>query len=303
MLFTTLLGNDPSTSIAARLVGLELPPSYAAGFPGPSHGVDGWRRLTGVYERPLLLNMIKPCTGYPASVGARFVREVALGGVDLVKDDELLADPAFAPVADRAAAYRSALEDVAEETGHRARYVANVTTRLATLVDTAVAALAAGADAIMVNVFAVGLDGLAMLAEASLGVPILAHTAGVETLTGGRRAGFGQAVLLGDLVRLAGADAILLSTPYASRPLDRALYGAIVERMRRPAGPVLPAMPMVGGGLTANHVAALVRDLGPDALLAVGGAIQGHPEGAAAGARAVRAAIDAAVAGPAASVR
>ena len=303
MLFTTLLGNDPSTSIAARLVALDLPASYAAGFPGPRCGPEGWRRLTGVRDRPLLLNMIKPCTGYPPSVGAGFVREVALGGVDLVKDDELLGDPDFAPVAARAAAYRSALDDVADETGHRARYVANVTTRIGDLVATAEGAIAAGADAIMVNVFAVGLDGLAMLAETSLGVPILAHTAGVETLTGARRAGFGQAVLLGDLVRLAGADAILLSTPYASRPLDRAVYGAVVERMRRPADPLRPAMPTVGGGLTADHVGPLVRDLGADALLAVGGAIQGHPEGATAGARAIRAAIDGAVAGSQAAVR
>jgi 2,3-diketo-5-methylthiopentyl-1-phosphate enolase len=53
---------------------------------------------------------------------------------------------------------------------------------------------------------------------------------------------------------------------------------------------------MPGGGITADHVAPIVDALGTDVIIAVGGAIQGHPEGAAAGGRAVRAAIDAAVA-------
>lgn len=295
MLFTTLLGNDPSTSIPARLVALDLPVSFTAGFPGPQHGIAGWRALTGVHGRPLLLNMIKPCTGYPPAVGAGFVREVALGGVDLIKDDELLADPGFAPVAQRAATYRAALDEVARDTGHRARYVANVTTRPGRLVATARAALDAGADALMVNVLAVGLDALAELAEASIGAPILAHSAGVETMTGARRAGFGQAVLLGDLVRLAGADAILISTPHATRPLDPEVFRSIVDRMRRPSPELRASLPMVGGGLTADHVAPIVRDLGTDVMFAVGGAIQGHPAGATAGARAVRSAIEAVV--------
>lgn len=291
MLFTTLVGNDPSTSIAARLIDIELPSSYLAGFPGPAHGIDGWRRLTGVMGRPLLLNMIKPNTGFGPEVGARLAAEVAAGGVDLVKDDELLADPSFNRVVERAAAYAGALDRVAAETGHRARYIANVTTRAERLIATARAALDAGADAVMVNALAVGLDAVAQLAEARLGVPVFGHTAGVETMTGGRHSGFGHAVLLGRLLRLAGADAILMSTPYASRPLDRAVYEATVTRMRDTWAGVRDVMPIVGGGLTGAHVPALVADLGADAIIGVGGAIQGHPEGATVGARAIRTAI------------
>jgi 2,3-diketo-5-methylthiopentyl-1-phosphate enolase len=61
-------------------------------------------------------------------------------------------------------------------------------------------------------------------------------------------------------------------------------------------GRVLAALPMPGGGITAAHVEPIVDALGLDVIIAVGGAIQGHPDGPAAGGRAVRAAIDAAVA-------
>jgi 2,3-diketo-5-methylthiopentyl-1-phosphate enolase len=50
-------------------------------------------------------------------------------------------------------------------------------------------------------------------------------------------------------------------------------------------------MPMPGGGITAEHVEPIVAALGLDVIVAVGGAIQGHPDGAAAGGRAIQQAI------------
>ena len=43
MLWTTLLGNDPSTGITAQLVDLELPGEIIAAFGGPRVGIAGWR--------------------------------------------------------------------------------------------------------------------------------------------------------------------------------------------------------------------------------------------------------------------
>lgn len=301
MLLTTLVGNDPSTSLTARLVDVELPGTFQAAFPGPQCGVAGWRRLAGVWHRPMLLNMIKPCTGYSPRAGADLVEQSARGGADLIKDDELLGDASFNRVAERSRVYRERLEQVARETGHRARYIANVTTRSLRLLDTARAAVDGGADALMVNALVLGPDALQSLAESGLGVPILAHTAAAEVFTGAYGTGIGQAVLFGKLLRLAGADAVLTSTPLGRRAAPRAVYDTTIEWLREPRGTLLPAMPMVAGGVTAAMIPALLRGAGIDVILGVGGAIQGHPEGAEAGARAIRMAIDEAVAagGPA----
>jgi 2,3-diketo-5-methylthiopentyl-1-phosphate enolase len=292
MLLTTLVGNDPSTSLTARLVDVDLPADFQAAFPGPQLGIDGWRRLTGVWHRPLLLNMIKPCTGYSPKAGAALLEQVARGGADLIKDDELLADAPFNRVAERSRVYRERLERVDGETGHRARYVANVTNRGERLRDTARAAVDGGADAVMVNALAVGLDAVQSLAESRLGVPILAHTATAEVLTGGSGTGIGQAVLFGKLLRLAGADAVLTSTPFAQRPLSRPVYEATLRWLVEPRGALGPAMPLLAGGVTAAMIEPLIRHAGIDVMVGVGGAIQGHPDGAEAGARAIRAAID-----------
>jgi 2,3-diketo-5-methylthiopentyl-1-phosphate enolase len=296
MLLTTLVGNDPSTSLSVRLVDLDLPETFAAAFPGPQAGIEGWRRTTGVRDRPLLLNMIKPCTGYSPSVGADLLEQPARGGADLIKDDELLADAPFNRVAERCRVYRERLERVARETGHRARYIANVTDRSCRLVDTARAAVDGGADALMVNALAVGLDPFQTLVEARLGLPILVHTATSDVITGAVSSGIGQALLFGKLLRWAGADSVFTTTPYARRPPSRAVYEKTLAWMFETSGTHLPTMPMLAGGVTAAMIGPLIRESGIDVILGVGGAIQGHPDGAEAGTRAIRARIDEAMA-------
>lgn len=291
MLLTTAIGNDPSTSIAMRVVGLDVPARFLDAFPGPRFGVDGWRALTGVRDRPLLLNMIKPCTGFPPDVGAGFAAESARGGVDLIKDDELMADPSFSRVAARTRAYVAAIDAVARSTGRATRYVAHVTTTPRRLTATARTAVDAGAGAVMVTPLTLGLDALAELAETAA-VPILAHVAGIEMWTGATEGGIAHGAVA-RLLRLAGADAVLTSTPHAPRPLSSAAYEATVAGLRDPiaGGRVPAAMPMPGGGITAAHVEPIVAALGLDVIVAVGGAIQGHPDGAAAGGRAMHQAI------------
>lgn len=88
MMMTTLTGNDASTSIQTKLIDLQFPKKFVDGFRGPQYGIEGIRKLTSVKNRPLLLNMIKPCTGITPEVGARIFYETALGGVDLIKDDD-----------------------------------------------------------------------------------------------------------------------------------------------------------------------------------------------------------------------
>ena len=57
------------------------------------------------------------------------------------------------------------------------------------------------------------------------------------------------------------------------------------------------ALPIASGGLHPRLVPKIIGDLGYDAVMSAGGAIHGHPMGATAGAKAMRQAIDAVMAG------
>ena len=126
MLLTTVVGNI-SMGGEIKLVDVRFPEKYVAGFKGPKFGIEGVRKVLGVEKRPLLNNMIKPCTGYTCEVGVELFRGAAAGGCDIVKDDELIADASFNSVLERVKSYMEIEKQVYEETGERTLYTVNVT--------------------------------------------------------------------------------------------------------------------------------------------------------------------------------
>ncbi len=292
MLLTTLLGNDASTSVTAKLVRVELPDAYAAAFGGPRFGISGVRDLVGVHDRPLLLNMIKPCTGLTPEAGATIFREVAMGGIDLIKDDELLGNPPFSPIAERVKAYTAAARQAFEATGHETVYICNVTDTPDRVLDNARRAVDAGAKAVMVTYATVGYGTVQALA-AEIGVPILGHFAGSAVYFEGAASGTTQELAGGLFPRLAGCDMVLTTTPYGGYPLRRLAYLQTTKAISIPRPEVRPAMPVLGGGVHPGTVKRYVDDVGDDVILGAGGSIAGHPQGPAAGVRAFRQAITA----------
>jgi 2,3-diketo-5-methylthiopentyl-1-phosphate enolase len=296
MLLTTILGNDASTSTQAKLVDLELPDAYLAEFAGPRFGIEGVRKLVGVEDRPLVLNMIKPCTGLTPEEGARIFYETALGGVDLIKDDELLGNPAFSPIVERVRAYKRAATSAFEQSGKRVAYIVNVTDSPERVIDNALRAVEAGADAVMINFATVGYGMLHALAGA-VEVPVMGHFAGAGMAYEGPASGMSSSIALGKLPRLAGADIAMINTPYGGYPIRRLKYLATVQQLSLPHPHLARTFPAIGGGVHPGVVELYMHELGRDIILSPGGAIQGHPDGAAAGGRAMRQAIDAVMAG------
>jgi 2,3-diketo-5-methylthiopentyl-1-phosphate enolase len=297
MLMVGLAGNDVSTAIRIRLIDLELIGEARYAFPGPRNGIDGLRRLTGVKDRPLILNMIKPCLGYSPEVGADLFYETGRGGVDLIKDDEVMANTSLSGVEPRVKAYLQAARRIAEETGRAPVYIVNITDRPARMRENAKAALAAGARAVMVNFVMAGLDSLAELtAEFGENLCFLGHYAGVGLMNAPTQ-GVSSAVMLGLLPRMAGADAVMIMHPAERTGPGYLEYLQTVQAHRLPLGRMKQVCTAVGGGITPLNAAAICRDLGCDTILGVGGAIQGHPDGAAAGAKAMLRAVEAAVNG------
>jgi 2,3-diketo-5-methylthiopentyl-1-phosphate enolase len=298
MLFTTLLGNDVSTAAQLKLVDLFVSRSFVEGFGGPKFGIAGLRSHLKIPQRPILLNMIKPCTGYEPAVGARFFAKSARGGVDIVKDDELLGNTSFSAMLDRVTAYGRAAKQVYEETGHQAIYCPNITDRPEKITENARRAQELGAGMVMINGVTAGLGAIQAVAEdPGFTLPILSHYAGTGVLAENPRAGISSPLLLGKLNRLAGADTAMFGSVYSSYPLLREKYLRIAHFHRMRLYDLKPTLPCVGGGIHPANAARIIEDIGLDVMLAVGGAIQGHPHGTAAGGRAMRQAIDATVAG------
>ncbi|GAA6490991.1 MAG TPA: transcriptional regulator [Candidatus Bariatricus faecipullorum] len=291
LLLTSLLGNDASTSAQVKLLDIIFPKEYAQEFSGPRFGIQGIREYLGIWDRPVLLNMIKPCTGLTPEEGAKIFYQVALGGIDLIKDDELLGDPAYSRPEERVKAYRKAAEAAAEVTGERVKYFVNVTSGSSRIMENVKRAVDAGADGIMVNFATAGYSTLKQIAEAA-GVPVLGHAAGAGMYYEGTLNGMASPLAVGKLARLAGADIVMVNTPYGGYPLRHQKYMQTLGQLTLPWYHIRPSMPSIGGGVHPGMVEKYVREAGTDIVLAAGGAVQGHPGGATAGARAMRQAVE-----------
>lgn len=292
MMLTTLLGNDASTSAQVKLVDLTFPEQFVSNFKGPKFGIEGLRELTREQDRPLFLNMIKPCTGITPKVGAKIFYETALGGPDFIKDDELLANPDFCPLTDRIKEYNIASKAAYEITGKETIYIANVTDSVSRIKDNIDRAVDAGAKAIMLNFAVAGLDTLDYIAQ-NVTIPVMGHYAGSGMYCEGLNNGLSSDLLIGKLPRLCGADLVMINTPYGGYPLTTTRYLKTVQMLTLPFYNIRPTMPICGGGVHPGMVERFVDELGPDIVLAAGGAVQGHREGATSGAKAMRQAIDA----------
>jgi 2,3-diketo-5-methylthiopentyl-1-phosphate enolase len=297
LLLATVLGEGASTG-DVRLVDLALPPAFTRAFKGPKLGITGLRNRLDVHGRPLLVVMMKPAIGLsPAESGSIF-RELARGGADAVKDDELLVSPPSSDLVERVRAHARAARSAFEETGRRTIHFANVTDRPDRMVERSYRAIEAGATGLMVDYLTVGISALSMLADdPAIDVPLLAHLAFSGALTAAPRTGVSASLVLGTLPRLAGADLVIYPSPYGTLSFRRDDHLRLGDVMRRPMGEIAPILPAPGGGLHAGLVPRLFADLGPDHAVGVGGAVHAHPMGPAAGARAVRQALDAATGG------
>ncbi len=297
MLLTSVVGNI-SMGGNIKLLDVRFPEKYVAGFKGPKFGIDGVREILGVPKRPLLNNMIKPCTGYPLELGAALFRDAALGGCDIIKDDELIADASFNSVEGRVKRYMEIEKQVYEETGERTLYTVNITDSVPKVFENARRAVELGCNALMVNYLAVGLPVMQALAEdPSINVPILAHMDVAGAMYMSPLHGMSSHIVLGKLPRLAGADVVVIPAPYGKAPVIPDKFRNVAKNLTFPLYHLKPTFPMPSGGITQSMVPKAVADLGTDIVIGSGGGIHAHPQGPVAGGKAFRQAIDAVMQG------
>lgn len=284
-----------------KLLDLAFPPDWLAKFPGPKFGIPGLRARLGIAERPLTMAIFKPCVGLSAQQLGEMFDELGRGGLDLVKDDEILPDLPTAPTEQRLAACLKAADRIRRETGRTILYAVNLTAPPSALHQRAAELQAQGATCFLLNVLAYGWTALHALAgDPGLKVPILAHPALSGGLCGAPEHGMSYPLVLGKLMRLAGADLVLYPAHYGTFPFPVEDEFGIRDALREPWGRsqhLAPCWPGPSVGVHPGMVPRLLGDYGRDVVINAGGGVHGHPQGPRAGARALQQAVELALAG------
>lgn len=281
-----------------RVMDIDLPPAWSC-HPGPQFGIDGSRRLMGVTRGPMIASIIKPSLGLTPEETAQVVRTLCAAGVDFIKDDEKLMSPGYSPLAARVAAIMPVIADHAQRTGKRVLYAFGISAADPdTMMRNHDCVMAAGGAAAVVNINAIGYGGMSFLRKRSA-LCLHAHRNGWDILT--RHPALGMEFRAYQKIwRLLGVDQFQVNGIAAKywepddsfvRSFDDCLTPIFSDADR--------ALPVVCSGQWGGQAPETYARTGQrlDLMYLGGGGIHGHPDGPAAGVRAIRQAWDAAEAG------
>ncbi|MEM4318606.1 MAG: type III ribulose-bisphosphate carboxylase [Candidatus Pacearchaeota archaeon] len=298
-------GNLPNimSSIAGNIFGMKdianlrlndiiFPSSIVKIFRGPKYGIPGIRKILKIKDRPLVGTIVKPKLGLKTKDHAQVAYEAWLGGCDIVKDDENLANQTFNRFEERLRETIKAKEKAESETGEKKIYMINITAETREMLRRAKLVQDYGNEYVMVDIITCGWAALQSLRNENFELVLHGHRAGHAAFTKNQQHGINMKVIA-RLVRLIGLDQLHIGTGvgkmFETSEEVKENKKVLTEDFYR----LKPVMPVASGGLQPLMIPKLYEIFGKDSVLQFGGGIHGHPQGTFAGARAVRQALNA----------
>ncbi len=289
MILLSISGNCFAYSPRMRLLDVFFPEDLVKIFKGPKFGVGGIRKLLGIPKRPLSLHIIKPKMGMTPEQTAEQVYKTALGGVDMVKDDEMISEVYNSKFEPRLKAVLDALNRAKNKTHKEVIYFVSITDEVNRVFDKARRAIKLGANGLLLA-YSAGPSVLRVLAEdPEINVPILLHPSHMISMT--PRISW---PVMARICRLCGADLMLTPTYWSTIPMVSLEEGIRTAQVKlAPFYHIKRTWPMPAAGMYPGLAPILVREYGCDIVIPAGGGMLGHPMGYTAGARAWQQAIEA----------
>jgi ribulose-bisphosphate carboxylase large chain len=312
-----------------RLQDIKWTKKIIKSFPGPQFGIEGIRKLFSEKKRPLMLSVAKPKVGMTTKEHVEVGRQIWLGGLDLLKDDENLSNQHFNPFERRVVESLKVRDRIEKLTGEKKSYLINVTAPTCKEMFRRAKFVADhGGEYVMIDIITSGWNAVASLREEcqDLGLAIHAHRAMHGAMTRVPWHGFSM-ICVAEVARLLGVDQLHIGTAGVGKLVgtkqevlkiqDHITEDLIQETMDHtkqshkhlvhnsvPEDPKLhtlgeewygmkPVFPVSSGGLHPGVVEKVLDRLGTNIMLQLGGGVHGHPNGSYAGAKAMREAVEA----------
>ena len=290
-LAATVSGNlyDLGEVTGLRLEALSLPVAYRLQFELPRLGIAGTRESVGVAAGAMVGTIIKPSVGLSTAQTVELVDRLCAAGVDFIKDDEVCADPAHAPLAERVPAVMAVVRRHRERTGRQVMMAFNISDETDAMRRHAALIQREGGTCAMVSMNWCGMSAVQTLRRDT---PLALHA---------HRNGFGalsRHPLLGmsfqayqTLWRLAGVDHMHVHGVQGKFAQSDVEVIASAQDCWTPliSGTDDRVLPVFSSGQWAGTVPATWAALQNDDLLFMsGGGILAHPGGPAAGVASLR---------------
>ena len=281
-LLCQVMGGQLDIDIVSKchVLGIQFPPEAHNHFKGPKFGISGIREFTGVCNKPILGGIVKPKIGIDSNILLEMVKEMVDGGVNFIKEDEIMSNPSFCKLEDRVPKIMNYLHDKS------VIYSVCVNSDSPYLLDRVKRVYEFGGNSVHVNFWS-GLGSYKAIRDMDLPLFLHFQKSGDKILTNKAHDFHIDWKVVCDLAGLMGVDFIHAGMwgGYMSDNEDELKQVMSILHNRG-------SLPALSCGMHPGLVTAINSRFGTDYMANVGGAIHGHPNGSLAGARAMRQSID-----------
>ncbi len=262
-LINMILGNT-SLQVGVSLVDAIFPPDIIEVFGGPNHGLNGMRARVNA-SGALSATALKP-QGSPPATLARLAYDIALGGIDYIKDDHGIANQHYSPFDQRVPMIAEAVAKAGDKTGIPTRYLPSLNGNLDQQREQIALCRAHGIDGVLIAPMLCGFSQFQTLKVENPDFLFMTH----PSMAGGPMA---AQFFFGKLMRLLGSDASVFCNYGGRFGYSRELCRTIADRCVEETPGLKPCMPVPAGGMELKRVPELLDFFGTNVVLLIGGSL------------------------------
>jgi ribulose-bisphosphate carboxylase large chain len=293
-LICTVMGGqmDIEEILSCRLLDIEFPKVFLETFKGPKIGMTEIKKRTNCINRPLLGGIVKPKTGLDIETLKQVCKKMVIGGVDFIKEDEILGNPSCCPFEERVKIVNDVVQNEAAKLNKEVFYAPCVNSDLPYLLNRIEFLVDQNIKAYHVNIWS-GINMYKYLRSFDFNIAMFYQKSGDRVLTDKNNAySISWGVLL-KLARISGADFI-----------HAGMWGGYLSDTKQDLIEWMSALtsthdlgfnktvPSFSCGAHPGLVDTTVKNFGNDLMMSLGGSMHGHPGGTISGAKAMRQAFD-----------
>lgn len=275
-----------------QLTDIIFPKKFLDTFKGARFGIPGIREFVQSFNKPILGSILKPKVGLTKEKLLDIVKELIDGGVDFIKEDEIMSDPAVCPFEKRVEYIMKHINNC----GRKIVFAVCINSDYPYFIQRAKRVYALGGNCVHLNVWA-GLSAYKALRELDLPIMIFFQKSGDKIFTSDRHSFNISWNVICKLARIMGVDFMQAGMWGGYSHSEEFALREAIDILTCVNEQFKPVLPSLSCGMHPGLVNAIVSKFGRDAMLNVGGAVHGHPSGSQAGAMAMRQAIELSVEG------
>tara|TARA_B100000282_G_C31737411_1_gene494281 strand:+ start:1553 stop:2719 length:1167 start_codon:yes stop_codon:yes gene_type:complete len=282
---------DIEVILGCRLIDVELPEVFLKNFKGPKIGMEEIKRRTNCQNRPLLGGIVKPKTGLDINTLKEVCANMVKGGVDFIKEDEILGNPSCCPFEERVKIVNDVVQNEASKLNKEVFYAPCVNSDLPYLLKRIEFLVKHNIKAYHLNIWS-GLQMYKYLRSFDFDIAMHYQKSGDRVLTDkNNNYSISWNVIL-KLARISGADFIhagMWGGYLSDTKTDLSEWMSILTSKSDFFKKTVPAFSC---GSHPGLVDTTIKNFGHDIMMSLGGSLHGHPGGTVSGAKAMRQAFE-----------